>query len=506
MHPLATSTSAAPPGPRVVIIGAGMAGICLAIRLKQSGCTAVRIFEKSDDVGGTWLHNTYPGAACDIPSFLYCYSFAPKYDWTHLFAPQSEILDYVRDCADRFDVRRHVEFGTAVIEAVYDDARAAWTVRTDRGETIEADVVVSAVGQLQRPAIPALPGLDDFQGPMFHSARWNHDCSLVGRAVAVIGNAASAVQLIPPVAEQARRTYVFQRTPNWISPLNNRRYSRVARWMFAHVPGRARVHRARLYLEHELRFAFLRRRGFVNRCLAFQLRHRMRSRIAEPLRGRLIPEYEAGCKRVLLSDRYLQALHRDDVELVTDPITRITADSIVTAGGERRVDAIVLATGFEAGRFLSPIAVRGRDGRRLEDAWPGRPRTYLGLMTPGFPNFFMLYGPNTNLGHNSIVMMIECQVHYLLGCVRAMRRRGVQAIDVRHDVVERFDRGQQAALDKTAWNGGCTNWYKTSGGAIVNNWHATVAAYWLRTRRPRLGDFELIRRPAVPPADSASGR
>lgn len=479
--------------PRVVIIGAGMSGLCLAIRLKQAGLGSFRILEKSDDVGGTWRENTYPGAACDIPAHLYCFSFAPKHDWSRKYAPQPEILEYFRRCADRFGLRPHIEFGTAVRKAEYDEAAAVWRVYTERGDVLEADVVVGALGQLSRPYVPPLPGLETFRGARFHSARWDHGYSLDGRDVAVVGNAASAVQLVPHVAARARTTYVFQRTPNWINRLGDYAYSPLAQRLFANVPGAALLYRTYLFLSHEWRIAFFRSPSLRNLLLCYWIGWSMIRRIPRAMRPRLMPDYPAGCKRVLLSDTYLETLQRDDVRLVTDGIVRVTEDAVVTDGGAHRVDAIVFATGFETHDLPGPVEIRGRGGAALHDAWRDRPRTYLGLAAPGFPNFFLLYGPNTNLGHNSIIFMVECQVNYLVECLRQMRAAGVQAVEVRGDVVERFDRRQQARLRGSVWNAGCTNWYKTSDGAITNNWHGSTVEYWRRTRRPDLGDFEQVR-------------
>jgi len=489
-HEAERNVAAGRGGPRIVILGAGMAGLCLAIRLKQAGFESFRIFEKADDVGGTWLHNTYPGAACDIPAHLYSFSFAPKADWTHKYARQPEILDYFRACADRFGIRPHITLGVGVVRAAYDEQAAVWRIVTDRGETVEADVVVSAVGQLDRPLVPDLPGLATFRGTKFHSARWNHEHDLAGRNVAVVGNAASAIQFLPHIAGRARTTYVFQRTPNWINRLGDYAYRPAVKRLFAKVPAAARLYRAWLFVNHEWRIIFFRAPSFLNSLLAYWIGWYMIRRIPRPMRGRLMPDYPAGCKRVLLSDAYLATLQRDDVRLIVEPIREVTPEGIVCDdGGAHRIDTIIFATGFEAARMPGPIEIRGRGGLSLHDAWRERPRTYLGLAAPGFPNFFWLYGPNTNLGHNSIIFMVECQTNYVVGILRQMQTAGVQAVEVRNEVVERFDRMLQSRLQHSVWNAGCTNWYKTPDGAIVNNWHGAALQYWLRTRRPDLSDF-----------------
>ncbi len=476
--------------PRVVIVGAGISGLCLAIKLKRAGIESFQILEKSNDVGGTWLDNTYPGCACDVPSVLYSYSFAPKHDWSRRYPPQSEILEYFRQCADRFDVRRYIRFGTAVTSAHFDETESVWRIRTDDGEELVAEVFVCAVGQLSRPKIPELAGLDSFRGEAFHSARWNHDFDVSGRKIAVVGNGASAIQIIPQLARMARKVFVFQRSPNWIARRHDYRYPWPVQQVFRWVPGAARLFRWWTFLMHEWRINLYKRRGFLNKGFTAWLKKRMLRKVPKHLQHDVIPPYPAGCKRVLLSNDYLESLHRDNVELITKPIRGVDADGIVTKDGTTQVHAIVLATGFESNRFLYPIEIIGRDGVNLHESWDVRPKTYLGIMAAGFPNFFMLYGPNTNLGHNSIIFMIECQVRYIVLCLKAMTRRGAGTIDVREDAVEEFDRALQEHLREKVWNGYVTNWYKTADGHIVNNWCRSTVAYWWQTRRPDFRAFQ----------------
>ncbi|MDP7017941.1 MAG: NAD(P)/FAD-dependent oxidoreductase [Pirellulaceae bacterium] len=476
--------------PRVLIIGAGISGLCMAIRLKQTQAASFTVLEKSDEVGGTWLDNSYPGSACDVPSFLYSFSFAPK-TWARKYAKQSEILDYLRDCADQFGVRDQIRFGAEVANAEYDEKTATWCVTLTSGEQLEADFLIGAVGQLNRPKIPPFKGLDSFEGETFHSARWNHDYDLTGRAVAVIGTAASAIQFVPLVAQQAGRLCIFQRSPNWIMPVNRAVYSRFMQGVFRWVPGVARLNRLSLFLQHEWKIILLKKRSNWNRGLTAWIKRRMRREIPPSLHADLIPSYPAGCKRILLSNDYLDVVQQDHVDLVTERIQEIRSNSIATKEAEYPVDAIIFATGFETAEEICPLQIRGRDGVFLKDQWTPRPRTYLGMLTPGFPNFFTLYGPNTNLGHNSIILMVESQVNYFVRCLRMMADRQMASIEVRPEAVETFDEDLQKGLSKSVWGDPCDNWYKAEDGTITNNWKSSVLSYWWRTRSPDFRQFNV---------------
>jgi len=470
--------------PRIVIIGAGMSGICLAIRLKRAGIESFTILEKSTDPGGVWRDNTYPGAGCDIPSFLYTFSFAPNLDGKRRYARQPEIRDYFRSCAEQFGIIDHIEFECEVKRAGFDEADSVWRIDLTDGGIRKANILVSAVGQLSRPRIPEIDGLDSFSGTVFHSARWDHGCDLEDRRVAVIGSAASAVQLIPRIAGKARRVLVFQRSPNWISRFRDTAYPRWVRWSFRNLPGAARLHRWYLFWAHESRSLLNGKSTILNRCLTGWLSRSMRKRIAPEWRARLIPAYPAGCKRILLSNDYLETIQREDVSLIDEPINRVSHDAIETKSGTHLVDAIILATGFETGAFLGPIEIRGRGGQRLKEAWRGRPHAFLGMMVPEFPNFFMLYGPNTNLSHNSIIFMVECQVNYLLRCLNKLIADGCSAVEVRREAADDFDRRLKESLRSTVWTGPCANWYTNERGEVINNWSSSCVSYWLKTRRP----------------------
>jgi len=474
------------PTPRIAILGAGIGGLCMGIELSRAGIGSFTIFEKSNGVGGTWRDNTYPGATCDVPSHFYSFSFATSPEWSRIFPEQPEILRYLEDCADRFDLRPHLRLSTAIVDATFDDATLTWTLHTDSGEPIVADIVVSGLGQLNVPAYPDVPGRDDFTGTAFHSARWDHDHSLLGERVAVIGNAASAVQFVPRIAEGVAQLSVFQRSPNWIMEKPDVAYPEKAKRLFRRLPFLRRLHRAQIYLSFEAKWFVLRDGSRTARRLERKARAHLERQVPDvSLRAELTPDYPIGCKRMLMSNDYYPALLRDNVELVTAPIERITHDGITTADGTHRVfDTIIYATGFRTTEFLAPIEVTGHDGARLHETWRDGAEAYLGMTVTGFPNFFMLYGPNTNLGTNSIEFMIECQVGYILRCIEEMRARGVAAVDVRPDAMATYNREIQRRLAKTVWSAGCSNWYKTESGRITNNWPGPAAAYWWRTRRP----------------------
>ena len=485
------------PAPRIAILGAGAGGLCAAIRLKKAGFHDFTLFEKSDRVGGTWHDNTYPGACCDVPSHLYSFSFERKSDWSRVFAPQAEIQQYFQHCADRYGIAPHIRFGVEIAGARFDEREGVWRLRTTAGEEIVANVVISGLGQLNRPYVPPIAGLEDFEGVQFHSARWRHDRDLAGRDVAVIGNAASAIQFIPPVAQRARRLTVFQRTPNWMIPRHDRAYTAREKWAFAHLPGWERLHRALIWARLELNFFAFRGEGVIARKMAGMAKEYLAATVKDPaLREKLVPDYPVGCKRILISDDYYPALNRENVHLVTSPIDRIVADGVRTQDGVRHpADTLIFATGFETTRFLAPLEIEGLGGRKLQQEWRSGAEAYYGVTVSGFPNFFLLYGPNTNLGHNSILFMIECQVGYLLRCVQELVRRDAAWIDVRPEAQERYNEEVQRALAGTAWNAACGSWYKTESGKITNNWSSFTAAYWWRTRRPDFSAYELRARP-----------
>ena len=474
---------------RVIIIGAGFSGLCMAIRLKRAGFDRITVLESADDVGGTWLKNDYPNAGCDVPSYLYSFSFASRYEWTQRYARQPEILAYLRHCAERFGVRSHIRFGTSVRQCVFQESTGCWCVETDRGN-YEAEFVVSAVGQLNRPHQPTIAGREEFEGATWHSARWNHDYDLSGKRVAVIGNGASAVQFLPNLAEQAKSTVLFQRTPSWIQPFENRHYSTWSKAVLQRIPGVSLVYRWWIFARQDWRvIAF--RKGKINREYRRRLKRQMRKLIPQEQWEDLIPTYAPGCKRILLSNDFLQTVMRSDVSVVSDSIERFDYSGIVAGGKHYQADVVIYATGFKANEFLSPIEILGRDAVRLHDDWGDRPKAFRGIAAAGFPNLFLLYGPNTNLGHNSIVFMIESQVNYILRCLSLARRRGADCIEVTRTAMERNDADVQQRLRSSIWADACASWYKTEDGALPNNWWGSAISYWIRTRRPKPNEFRL---------------
>lgn len=492
--------------PRIAILGAGMSGLCMAIQLAKAGIRSFTLFERGDRIGGTWRDNTYPGCACDVPSHLYSFSFDRERGWSRMFAEQPEILRYFERVAEERGVLPHVRLGTEIVEARFDEARAVWRLSARDGTEHEAEVVVSAVGQLNRPHYPDIPGLDTFGGTAFHSARWDHDHDLTGERVGVIGNAASAVQFVPRIAPLAERLTIFQRSANWIIPKPDRLYSALERRLLD-LPRLEALYRSSIYWLLEARFLMFARRTWLSERVERMAREHLEAQIADPdLRAKLTPDYPVGCKRILISNNYYPTLVRSDVELCTEPIERATREGLITRDGVTRpFDTLIFATGFESTRFLAPMEVRGLGGRSLKDAWKGGAEAYLGVAVSGFPNFFVLYGPNTNLGHNSIIFMVEQQVRYAVRCIEELVGRELAWLDVRPEVMERYNRDVQAKAQRTVWAAECGSWYKTESGKITNNWPDFTFRYARRLRRPDLGDFHQQPKDAVTTAALRDG-
>ena len=479
---------------RVAIVGTGFGGLAAAVRLRQAGVDDVVLFERSGDVGGVWRENTYPGAACDVASHLYSLSFAPKADWSRRFAPQAEIHQYLRDVARDFGLLPLIRFSTEVLAAAYDDDANVWRLTLSGGGEHEADVLITATGQLSRPSRPDIPGLDRFRGTMFHSAEWDHDHSLAGERVAVLGTGASAVQFVPEIAPVTARLFLFQRSAPYVLPKPDGPYDERERRRYARVPGLLRLSRQRIYLTNELRSL-----GFNTepRLLAGHRARFSRHLLAvvpdAELRRKLTPTDPMGCKRILMSNEWYPALQLPQVEVVTDRISEIREHSIVTADGTaREVDTIVLGTGFAATEFLAPMRITGRDGRDLHEQWKDGASAHLGTVVPGFPNLFVLYGPNTNLGHNSILVMLEAQVGWVVQAVRALRDRRLPWLEVRADVAADFDAWVQRRLGGTVFATGCHSWYLTENGRNTQNWPASTLTFRRRLRRLRLEEFEAV--------------
>ncbi|ASU83453.1 NAD(P)/FAD-dependent oxidoreductase [Nocardiopsis gilva YIM 90087] len=492
-------SSPPPSSPRIAIIGAGFGGICMAIRLRRAGITSFTVFERGDGIGGVWRDNTYPGAACDVPSHLYSFSFAPNPAWTRSYADQREILDYLERCARDFDVVPHIRFGTEITAAAFDDAARTWRLTMASGASEEFDVVISACGQLQRPAYPDIPGRAAFAGESFHSARWNHDTDLDGKDVAVVGTGASAIQFVPRIAERAGRLRLFQRSPAYVLPKDDRPYSQAERARFARHPLLLRTSRAATYLRFESKVvAFQYLPSLMGPMRAAFLRQ-LRQRVTDPdLRARLVPDYTMGCKRILLSNDFYAALARPNVELVDQSVRGIEPDGVVTADGtHHRADVLIYGTGFTATDFLAPMRVTGRNGLDLTTAWRDGAEAHLGITVAGFPNFFLLYGPNTNLGHNSIIYMLESQIHHVMDAVRRLSAPGRRTLEVRPDAQARFVRRIRKRLKRGVWATGCDSWYVTASGAQTVNWPGFTWRYRQRTRRldPRDYTGEVLQSP-----------
>ncbi len=477
---------------RVVIIGAGFGGIGMAIRLKQAGIEDFVILDRAEDLGGTWRDNTYPGLSCDVPSLLYSFSFRP-WRWSRRFPAREEILAYLHGLVAEHGLGPHLRFGCGVAAADFDESSALWTLALEDGSPVQASAVVCAVGQLGTPALPDIAGREEFAGPSWHSGRWDHDVDLAGRRVAVIGTGASAIQFVPEIAKVAAHVDVYQRTAPYVLPKGDRPYRPAEQIMFDRLPMVRKADRLRIFLYGELLTS-----GFVlsTKMLAgpMQLwRRQLNAQIADPdLRAKCVPDYVMGCKRVAFSNDWYPALASPDVDLVTDPIERIVPDGVVTADGTTRAaDVIVYGTGFKAVEFLTPIAVTGLGGKRLQDAWQDGAQAYLGISVSGFPNFFILYGPNTNLGGNSIIYMLEGQIDYTLGAIQAMSRERLAWLDVRPDVQDAFNHWVQAASKKSVWESGCHSWYTTASGRNTNNWPDHTFLYRYRVRRFDLGAYRV---------------
>jgi cation diffusion facilitator CzcD-associated flavoprotein CzcO len=468
---------------RVVIVGGGIGGIATAIELRRHGFTDVTILERASDFGGTWFYNSYPGAACDVPSHLYSFSFAQRRDWSRLCSPQDEILRYLHDVAGEHGVDRLITLDTDVSSCTWDDELRRWTVASADDRTWDADAVVIATGLLHQPAIPGFDGRDDFAGRSFHSAAWDHDYDLRGKRVAVIGTGASSVQFVPEIAEQAERVVVFQRTGNWFLPRKNRAYPRLVRAIVEHVPGVQRFRRGFTYNYGESLTLMIRHPRTLGQLGRARSAAFMRWQLRDPeLRRKVWPDYPFGCKRVLFSSYFLRALQRPNVTLVTEAIAGMTAGGVVTADGTtHEVDCVIYGTGFRTTEFMFPMEITGAGGRTLRDAWAEGSHAYFGISVPGFPSLFVLYGPNTNTSGGSIIVYEEAQAVYVREALQHTRDRGAAAIDVRADVEARTDRQVQARFAGTAWTS-CNSWYRDPTGRIVANWPGYMREYEHRVR------------------------
>jgi cation diffusion facilitator CzcD-associated flavoprotein CzcO len=495
---------------RVGIIGAGFAGLGMAIRLRQDGITDdFVVWERDSDVGGTWWANSYPGCQCDIPSHLYSFSFAPNPDWRRTYATQPEIQRYVRRVTDDFDLWPHIRLNCAVTAATWDDEDHLWRVDTERGAWT-ADVLVAAPGPLSEPSIPALEGLDTFAGTVFHTAAWNHEHDLIGRRVAVVGTGASAIQAVPQIQPKVDRLTVFQRTPPWVVPHGDRPINDWERALFRKLPAVQRAIRAGVYFGRELLVPGLAYRPKLMKVLERLARRHLERQVPDPeLRAKLTPDYAIGCKRILPSNRWYPALTKANVDVVTDGIERVDATGIVDRAGDRHdVDTIVFATGFHVTDIRIAGLVTGEDGRCLADEWNGSPSAYRGAAVNGFPNLFFLVGPNTGLGHNSIVFMIEAQLNYIAGALEHMRATGATRLAVTRDAQDAYNEHLQGKLANTVWNtGGCSSWYLDRNGRNSTIWPDFTFRFWGQVRRfdPQAYETSRVGSRAGCPSTSSTG-
>jgi cation diffusion facilitator CzcD-associated flavoprotein CzcO len=487
----------AEPGPEafpIAIIGSGFAGIGMAIRLKQAGIHTFTIFERASEIGGTWRDNTYPGAACDVPSHVYSLSFEQNPSWSRRFSESGEIQDYLLGVVEKWQLRRHLRLDTEIVDASFDEQKGSWTLTTQDDERFTARVVVSCVGGLVDPALPDIKGLQSFAGELFHTARWNHDYDLAGRSVAVIGTGASAVQVVPSIVPEVAQLHVFQRTPGWVVPKWDKRYSERVKRLFARFPLVLRASRFFKYWLSELfgPMVFLDSEK-LSAIGAKGSLHHLHAQVKDPeLRRRLTPDFQFGCKRILISDDYWASFERQNVELVSDPIEEIRSTGIETKDGRfREVDAIVLATGFALGLASAPFRVTGRDGRTLDDAWREGAVAYKGMTVSGFPNWFILMGPNTGPGHTSVLVFTEAQIAHTLQAIGKLRDEGRKYVDVRRDAQDRYNERLQRRMKYMVWSSGCNSWYLSDDGSNHSLYPGFAAEYVVRARRFRPVDYEI---------------
>jgi cation diffusion facilitator CzcD-associated flavoprotein CzcO len=502
-HTPRDASEAAPPpsmrslrSPAIVIIGSGFAGLGMAIQLKRNGFHDFVVLEKSEALGGTWHDNTYPGCACDVPSHMYSFSFELNPGWTRMFAPQAEIRSYLERTADKYRVREHIRFGSKVEAQEYDDETRRWNVTLADGTVYRPKAVVAGIGALHIPSYPELPGMETFQGTAFHSAEWDHSFDFTGKRVAVIGTGASAIQFVPKLAKQVDHLVLFQRTPPWIQPKPDRPIPAPVRKALEKVPGAARAFRNGIYWALEARavgFTIDPRLSLPQEKLA---RWHIKRQIADPdLRAKVTPDYTIGCKRVLLSNDYYPALGRPNVDVETSGVAEVREHSIVTGDGrEHEVDAIVYGTGFKVTDALAEQNIVGRGGVKIQEVWENGIEAYRGTTVPGFPNYFYLLGPNTGLGHNSVVFMIETQIQHVLSCLRLLQETGGDSIEPRPEALREFNDRMHKRLRRAVWSeGGCQSWYLDESGVNRTLWPGHTFEFWAGSRKAKAEDYLITR-------------
>lgn len=484
---------------QVAIIGAGFGGLAMAIRLLQRNIHNFLILEKSNEVGGTWRENQYPGAACDVQSHLYSLSFAPKTDWSKRYADAPEIFQYIQDVVQQFNLREYCQFNSEVVHTEYHEKECLWHVTLKDGRQLSCQYLIFASGPLHVPQIPHIKGIEKFQGKVFHSSQWDHQYDLNGKVVASIGTGGSAIQYIPEIAPQVKQIYVMQRTAAWVIPRDERKYLNVEKKLFKQADWFRKLHRARLYWSNESRAIPIMQpsvmkytQKLAEAFIRFQVKDKQ-------LAQKLTPDYIMGCKRILVSNKYFPTFNRDNVELVTDAILELTADSIITKDGKmRKIDCLIYGTGFitDPRIYLQPFSCLGEHGVELKQAWKDGAESYYGISHKGFPNLFQLLGPNTVLAHNSVIFMIEAQVDYILQMMDLVTQSQSNAIVVKDQVQDQFNHDVQDMLNNTVWQSGCLSWYQQDGGKNFALWPTYTWKYWLKTKSLHPSDFRLISKAA----------
>lgn len=477
-----------------LIIGSGFGGICMAIRLKQQGFHNFIIVERNDEIGGTWYDNVYPGAACDVQSHLYCYSFEPNPNWSRMFGPQQEIFGYMKHCVAKYDLQKHIQFGENIISTSYNEQEKVWETKSENGNTYRSKFLISCSGGLSQPAYPDIKGLKTFKGDLFHSAKWKKSFDLKNKKVAIIGTGASAIQIIPAIVNEVEQLDVYQRTPAWVIPKPDRPMKGIEKWLFQKIPFTQTLFRTWLYWVHELMAI-----AFVKDTRLMKLLRKLATRYIKKivkdvaLQQKLIPNYLIGCKRILLSNEYYQALIKKNVEVVVDGIAEVNERGILTKDGvQRNIDAIVLATGFQAAEAANAFSVQGKNGKYLNEVWQDGAEAYLGTSVAGFPNFFFVVGPNTGLGHSSMILMIEAQVQYILDGLQYLQKNKLYTADVKAEIQKKYNQDIQEKLSKTVWqNGGCKSWYQTKDGKNVTLWPGFTFTFMNKTRHFEPSKYEL---------------
>lgn len=493
----APTTEAKTQSTQVAIIGSGFGGLAMAIRLLQANIHDFIILEKADDVGGTWRENQYPGAACDVQSHMYSLSFAPKTDWSKRYAEAPEIFDYIQDLIQQFNLKKYIQFNQEVVSTRYDEHNFNWHLTLKSGQKIEAQFVIFASGPLHVPQIPKIKGIEKFKGEVFHSSHWKHDYNLNQKNVASIGTGGSAIQYIPEIAEKVQNLYVFQRTPAWVIPRDERGYNALDKKLFSRFEWFRKLHRARLYWSNESRVVPIVKpqimkygQKLAEAYIKFQVKDK-------DIAKKLTPDYIMGCKRILISNKYFPTFNRKNVELITDGIQEITENSIITKDGkERQIDCLIYGTGFitDPRIYLKSFDCYGEHGVELKTAWKDGAESFYGISTKGFPNLFQLLGPNTVLGHNSVIFMIESQVNYILQLIQMVEKTQTQAVAVKAEVQDQFNENVQQQLAGTVWQSGCVSWYQQDGGKNFALWPTYTWKFWLNTRKVNPADFRLLGR------------